>query len=240
MDCLTSLQKTSPGLLLTSTQLKETIRDTRYVPSLSAALALVISKSQNSELKATMTQTIQRWAPHSNSANPGERQQQDDDSSNRAEPVVPNVISMDSNPPSLADSTSMDDEDSNPTDDQDSVSASTLGPLLERRLRLVCQPKKRTTGRRGGQQQGQAQANDSDSDVSLDGFLESGWGPEPEFQAMQEDDGSASKDSFSEKSLSASSASSSSSEKRAVARTEPSSGRRLDASEDNFDDDSWF
>jgi len=58
MECLGSLQQTSPGLLLTSTQLKEMIRNTRYVPALSAALALIACKSQNSELKASMIQTI--------------------------------------------------------------------------------------------------------------------------------------------------------------------------------------
>lgn len=147
---------------------------------------------------------------------------------------------MDSNPSSSADSTSMDDEDSNLPEDQDDVSASALGPLLERRLRLVCQPKKRsTTGRQGGPRE-QAGTNDSDSAVSLDGFLESGWDvEEPESQAMQEDDDdkSNSQESFSEKSLSTSSSSAS---ERAVARVEPLSGRRLKAGEDDFDDDSWF
>lgn len=240
MDCLGSLQKSSPGLLLTSTQLKETIRDTRYIPTLSAALALVVSKSHNSELRTTMMHTIQQWSRHSNAANPDEQQQQDDHAS-RAESVVPNVISMDSNTPSLAES--MDDEDANHTEGGDTVSASTLGPLLERRLRLVCVPKKRTVGRRGSRR-GKEGAHDSDSDdaVSLDEFLESGLCPEPESR-MQEDNASAGQESFSEKGLSASSSSSSSSPSTTgsnVARNVPSLGRRLDPSEDNFDDDSWF
>ena len=148
-DCLASLQKTSPGLLLTSTQLKETIRDSRYVPALSAALANVVCKSQNTQLQASMVQTIQKWLSNTTTeSTPDEMQQrQDDDGSNRSEEqMVPRVISMDSSPSESASMQDDDDDDdvTHASTGAENVSAVTLCPLLERRLRLVCAPKKRS------------------------------------------------------------------------------------------------
>ena len=76
--------------------------------------------------------------------------------------------------------------------------------------------------------------------VSLDEFLESGWEGPVRDSEMQEENGSTAKESFSDKSRSASSSLASSHHDGNVARNEPPVGRRLNADEDDFDDDSWF
>lgn len=45
-ECLRSLQRSSPGLLLTSQQLKKVERDVKYIPSASGAIASVICRSR--------------------------------------------------------------------------------------------------------------------------------------------------------------------------------------------------
>jgi hypothetical protein len=225
MACLVSLQKTSPGLLLTSIQLKETIRNTRYVPALSAALALVVCKTQDSELKASMLQNIQRWSSGTNS----QSQQQGEPASRAGSPV--HNLSVNSNPPILVDSsmdTSADDSD-------DSARISTLGPLLESRLRFVCAQKKETRrtrqSRYGESREGGSQG--SDDAVGLDEFLRSEQDSASETQ--MQDGTSSTRESFSEEGLSVSSTS-----EHSVVRDLPTSGRRLNPDEDDFDDDEWW
>ena len=227
MECLGSLQKSSPGLLLTSLQLKETIRNTRYVPALSAALALVICKMQNSELKDSMSQTIQRWSPGNNSQSP-----QDENTISAGSMVQNNnIVSI---PPSLVDS-SMDSTVVNDDDESESVRISTLGPLLESRLRLVCVQKKETRrtrqARRGGSREDGSQ--DSGDAVGLDEFLYNDPDFEPESQ-MQDDKASTTRESG----LSMSSPSYS---EHSVVRDSPAkSGHRLNPDQDDFDDDEWW
>lgn len=222
MACLGSLQKTSPGLLLTTIQLKETIRDTRYVPALSAALALVVSKVQNSDLKASMLQKIRGWSPGKNSQ----------PLASRNGSTVQND-SADSSPPSLADS-SMDAT----TNEDESARISVLGPLLESRLRLVCAQKKetrRTRQSRGESQDGRSQ--DSDGAVGLEEFLHGEPDSVPESQ-MRDDDAST-RGSFSAEGLSVSSSSSSPTENSAASDLS-TWGRRFNPNEDDLEDDEWW
>jgi hypothetical protein len=251
MECLNSLQKTSPGLLLTTTQLKETIRDTRYIPALSAALALIVTKSRNAQLKTSMQQTIQRWSSQSNAAraqrddNASRSGSQQDETGSRAGSIFQNN-SMDSSPPAVVDVSSMENDDDTTgqeeegdDDNDDSVCIATLGPLLESRLRLVCAKKKKSRRRNA---QGGDGDNDSDTDetVSLDGFLHVESAPVNESSQVQEGPAS-SQETFSEKGLSASSSSASDEEEDVAARNvSPDGGRHLVPNEDDFDDDSWF
>jgi hypothetical protein len=237
-DCLANLQKTSPGLLLTSAQLKETIRDSRYVPALSAALANVVCKSRNAQFQASTVQTIQKWLSSPNTVSPPDEMQQEDDDSNRSpeKQMVPRVISMDSSPPESASMQDDDDDMTHASTGAENVNAVTLCPLLEHRLRLVCAPKKRSAGRRRPRRVTKHDGSDSDDAVSLDEFLESGWEGPVRDSEMQEDNDSTAKELCSEQSRSASSHGDTST----VARNEPSVGRRLNADEDDFDDDSWF
>ena len=61
VECLQSLQKTNPALLLTPTQLKTTIRDTRYIPSAAAAMACVICKSRDEGFQKHFLKVICSW-----------------------------------------------------------------------------------------------------------------------------------------------------------------------------------
>jgi hypothetical protein len=60
-DCLRSLQSTNSELLLTSHQLKHTVRDTRYIPAVSAAIASIVSNSNNTELRSSLLRSIKAW-----------------------------------------------------------------------------------------------------------------------------------------------------------------------------------
>ena len=62
MECLQSLQKTNPNLLLTPKQLKTTIRDTRYIPSAAAAMACVICKSNDGAFQNHFLNMIRGWS----------------------------------------------------------------------------------------------------------------------------------------------------------------------------------
>ena len=59
--CLKSLQITNPELLLTPQKVKATMRDARYVPSSAAAMACVICKSKNDDLKKHALKVIDGW-----------------------------------------------------------------------------------------------------------------------------------------------------------------------------------
>ncbi|CAB9511646.1 expressed unknown protein [Seminavis robusta] len=60
-ECLRSLQKTNPDILLTAQQLKRAERDARYVPAVAASLASIISKSTDSSFRSSMTELIREW-----------------------------------------------------------------------------------------------------------------------------------------------------------------------------------
>jgi hypothetical protein len=61
MECLQSLQKTNPSLLLTPKQLKATVRDTRYIPAASAAIACVLCKSNDRNFQKHFVNMILNW-----------------------------------------------------------------------------------------------------------------------------------------------------------------------------------
>ena len=61
LECLRSLQKTSPELLLTAQQLKKVERDARYVPAVASSLATIIAKSKNIEFRERMANVINHW-----------------------------------------------------------------------------------------------------------------------------------------------------------------------------------
>jgi hypothetical protein len=182
-----------------------------------------------------MIETIEQWTSTSTAAwsqqdgqAGGDRLQQAEESS-RSGLVIQNLGSIDSNPPSLAESTVEDDMLSR---------VLALAPLLEDRLRLVCAPKKQSRGRnpRRGRSK-QEDGADSDSADSMNEFLN--VQPDPILESESKDGIGSIRESFSEEGLA--SVSSSSSTGHAVARSaEPAMGRRLDAAEDDFDDESWF
>jgi hypothetical protein len=55
------LQKTNPTLLLTTQQLKTTVRDTRYIPSVAAALAGIGCKSKNKKFQSILLEASTKW-----------------------------------------------------------------------------------------------------------------------------------------------------------------------------------
>jgi hypothetical protein len=62
LECLRSIQKTSPSLLLTAQQLKKAEQDARYVPAVATSLASIIAKSRNDNFRQMMTKVINNWA----------------------------------------------------------------------------------------------------------------------------------------------------------------------------------
>jgi hypothetical protein len=92
--CLRSLQITNPALLLTCHQLKTTVRDTRYIPSVAAALAGITCKSKNKTFQDVVSVAAREWEKEDESIENG--------------------------------------------DSQLAIRVGSLGPALERRLRLVC------------------------------------------------------------------------------------------------------
>mmetsp|Transcript_13634 Transcript_13634/g.21081 ORF Transcript_13634/g.21081 Transcript_13634/m.21081 type:complete len:775 (-) Transcript_13634:393-2717(-) len=61
LDCLKSIQRTNPSLLLTSRQLKTTVRDKRYIPAVAAALACVLCKSHDKKFQQASAELITDW-----------------------------------------------------------------------------------------------------------------------------------------------------------------------------------
>ena len=130
-----------------------------------------------------MIDTIQHWSSTSNAAQSqqdgqaGGAELQQPEEHSRSGLVIQNLVSIDSNTPSLAESVSMDDATA---EDDIPSRISTLGPLLEGRLRLVCAPKKQSRGRnpRRGRSK-QENGADSDSAVSMNEFLNVQPDPSP-------------------------------------------------------------
>lgn len=61
LACLRSIQSTNPLLLLTTTQLKRTERDVKYLPAVASALASLVSNCNNLERQRTMNRKMINW-----------------------------------------------------------------------------------------------------------------------------------------------------------------------------------
>ena len=150
--CLKSLQATNPSLLLTANQLKETIRNIRYVPAVAASMAFIVRKSKNPALQATVLQALEHWSLQAND-------QTDQDQTQS--------LSSDSMSPSMNNAV-------NPLDDEH-FHMSALGQAIEERFRFVISArakpaqhskKSRSLNRR------QISPEDGANEVDLDKFLQ--------------------------------------------------------------------
>jgi hypothetical protein len=231
MTCLKSIQVTNPSLLLTANQLKETIRDTRYVPAVAASMAFIVSKSNNPALPATVLQALQHWSLQANDQT-DQDQTQSRFSDSMSQSLNNSVITLDDEP----------------------INMSALGQAIEERFRFVISASKkpaqrskkiRTVNRR------QNSHEDRADEVDLDEFLQG----EPESQhgsQMSEDVEDTRQElleqiSLTSSRLSLASFASSSDEPMENASsveawedtlTKP--GRRLEPDENDYDDDEWW
>ncbi len=69
-ECLKSLQKTNPGLLLNANQLKRLERDAKYVPAIASAISFVICHSRRRHFHGDSLEAIFGW---NGDGNPGDR-----------------------------------------------------------------------------------------------------------------------------------------------------------------------
>ena len=61
-ECLRSLQKTNPDLLLTPSQLRDVERDVHYIPSIAIATSKMLQNFTNPSEKARLLTKIQGWS----------------------------------------------------------------------------------------------------------------------------------------------------------------------------------
>jgi len=61
ISCLKSLQSSNPDLLISKRQMIIIERNSRYIPTLSNALACIIRRSENVEMRTSMAETISTW-----------------------------------------------------------------------------------------------------------------------------------------------------------------------------------
>ena len=115
MECLQSLQKTNPDILLTPKQLKTTIRDTRYIPSAAAAMACVVCKSKDENFQNHFLKMIRGWS---------NRETKDDSTENVSS--------------SRRNSDAEDNDDEKEVGNDLLLEVNKLGPLLEAKLRKIC------------------------------------------------------------------------------------------------------
>jgi len=74
-SCLQSLQRTNPGLLLTSHQLKETARNVRYIPAVAASLASIICNSKSLNFQRFANYKVVEWGEKNKKRGDGEQRQ---------------------------------------------------------------------------------------------------------------------------------------------------------------------
>ena len=60
-DCLRSLQRTNPELLLTPTQLRSAVREIRYIPATATAITRILCTQSDTELQARCIDYIRAW-----------------------------------------------------------------------------------------------------------------------------------------------------------------------------------
>ena len=75
-ECLRSLQKTNPDLLLTPSQLRDVERDVHYIPSIAIATSKMLQNFTNPSEKARLLTKIQGW---SSSTYHDDDEEEDDD-----------------------------------------------------------------------------------------------------------------------------------------------------------------
>lgn len=228
-NCLNSLQKTNPRLLLSTDQLKETLRDTRYIPSLAVSITNIVERSENKEFRSVVLKAMQQWSQGGDTRGPNQAQSH--------EGQLAFSTSM---------STSMDD--SSESVNEATFEPSILRPAIEKRLRLVTRkkpPEKKPRGKRGRKRASAARKEDSDDeDVDLDEFLESQQ-QEPMASKRFRDPKNDSCDRLWLSSAKVSTASSPTSDEsmggqnspRRTSTVAPSTRQSLGADEDDFDDD---
>mmetsp|Transcript_23517 Transcript_23517/g.49861 ORF Transcript_23517/g.49861 Transcript_23517/m.49861 type:complete len:928 (+) Transcript_23517:233-3016(+) len=82
-ECLKSLQKTSPGLLLNANQLKRLERDAKYVPAIASAISSVVCHSRQRGVHDDSLDIVFGWNnngnPHARSVNGGKREDSEED-----------------------------------------------------------------------------------------------------------------------------------------------------------------
>lgn len=147
MECLQSLQETNPELLLTAQQLKETVRDTRYIPAVAANLATIVCKSKNDELQKSLLHSVEKWkrddAPDSTEEQSQSEQEQADQQSSSTPPLE--VIK--------------------------------LGPAIEERLRNICNgilTSTKSKTKTSAKEKKRRVTPDSDDENQLEEFLHGG------------------------------------------------------------------
>jgi hypothetical protein len=67
-ECLKSLQRSNPALLLTTRQLKTTVRDTRYIPAAAAAMARVLCHAKDDRIQQHFLKVIHGWSKEEQTA----------------------------------------------------------------------------------------------------------------------------------------------------------------------------
>ncbi len=139
-SCLQSLQRTNPELLLTAQQLKVTERDTRYIPAVSAAIASVVCKSRRPDLHRSVLRTVQSWS--------GPKQTSCGDAAS-------GLIVGSRTTHNAADLTVLE--------------VTSLGPLIEKRLHLLCseeaEKKSKRTSKRSKRVKTELDAQDTQQDA---------------------------------------------------------------------------
>lgn len=230
MTCLKSLQVTNASLLLTANQLKETIRDTRYVPAVAASMAFIVNKPNNPALPATVLQALQQWSLQAND-------QTDQDQTQ-----------------SFSDSMSQSLNNSANTLDGKPFNMSALGQAIEERFRFVISASKkpaqrskksRTVNRR--QNSHEDRADEVDLDEFLQGEPESQHGSQMSEVVEDTRQELLEQISLTSSRLSLASFASSSDEPmengssvEAWEDTLTKPGRRLEPDENDYDDDEWW
>ncbi len=135
--CLRSLQKSNPDLLLTAPQLKITERDTRYIPAVSAAIASVVCKSRRLDLHRSVLRTVQSWS--------------------LAKELTYNETAVSRRQVGSQSSHSS-------IDSAELLEVTALGPLIEKRLHLLCSEEVQKTSKRIYKRgKREVEANESDA-----------------------------------------------------------------------------
>jgi hypothetical protein len=226
MTCLKKFQVTNPSLLLSANQLKETIRDTRYVPAVAASMAFILSKSKDPAIRASVLQAVQQWSLPDN-------EQMDQDQKQ-----------------SMLQS---QDESSAYVDDEP-LTMSELGQAIEQRFRFAISARTKPAKRKNkglALNQRQSGGEDEADEVGLDDFLRSDSAFQHESQMSQDFEDpvveSLERALLSSPRLSLASSSSSSNESMGASSVKgmgraamPNSRRHLEADEDDYDDAEWW
>lgn len=111
MECLQSLQRTNPIMLLTAKQLKMTVRNTRYIPAAAAAMARVLCHAKDDTFQKHFLKVVRGWSS---------KEQQSGHISGETAAVC------------------SDDDDDQPELLGEDLDASKVGPWIEAKLHRIC------------------------------------------------------------------------------------------------------